>query len=163
MDERPKADSEGYWRILEPFWDKINIYDGPAVFLATYAAAPLVPRVLFAACFCESEVSNGGLHQFFTNSTGILAPEAVEAFRRVGFGAAAAILEEAMAFFDTPYPRDQEVRVARLRAVPGERREEWDPFFRLDERFYEALGPAHAPFYDALDVFAKAGQGEAAS
>jgi Domain of unknown function (DUF4375) len=164
VTEHPPNDSEagdasGYWRLLEPYWEVIDIYDGPERFLETYASVPAIPRTLFAAHFCESEASNGGLHQFFSNPTGVLAPEAVEAFRRIGFEDAAAILERAMKFFGTPYPREQVVRVERLNSRQGSTRQEWDPFYGLDEEFYHALGPEHAPFFDALDRLAESGEG----
>ena len=146
----------GYWQVIEPFWDLVNIYDGPEAFLASYQAVPMVPRVLYAAHFCESEVSNGGLHQFFSNDTGVLAPESLEALRILGLDSTAAILEEAMAFFGAVYPRDQTTRVERLRLIPGEERAEWDPFVQLDSRFYESLGPEHGVFFDRLDAFARA-------
>ena len=125
-------------------------------FLETYSAAPQVARDLFAAHFCESEVSNGGLHQFFSNPTGVLAPEAEEAFRRLGLTDAAAILAEAMSFFGHPYPREQDDRLARLQSVPGENREQWDPFFQRDEAFYATLGPDHSRFFKAMDAYAGA-------
>ena len=79
------------------------------------------------------------------NPTGVLAPEAVEALRAIGFAEASGLIERAMAFFGSPYPRDQEVRVARLEELSGTSPEEWDPFFELDAEFDELLGPAHTP------------------
>jgi hypothetical protein len=145
---------EGYWSVLEPYWDQIDIYGGPERFLATYGAVPALVQTLFAAHFCESEVSNGGLHQFFMNSTGVLAPEAVAAFRRIGFAETAAVVERAMAFFGTPYPRRQENRMERLDARRGVTRAEWDPFAEHDEEFYASLGDEHQPFFQALDDLA---------
>ena len=153
----------GYWSVLEPYWERIDIYSGPERFLATYSAAPEVQQVLFAAHFCESEVGNGGFHQFFSNPTGVLAPEAARAYRRLGLPDLAAIVEEAMAFWGNPYPRDQGERQDRLVRQPSKRREEWDPFVALDERFCAACGH-HANglysgtrLYDALDAFAEGG------
>ncbi|MGE5836803.1 MAG: DUF4375 domain-containing protein [Acidobacteriota bacterium] len=152
----PSNDSgaAGYWSVLEPYWDRIDIYNGPEEFLATFAAAPTVVQTLFAAHFCESEVSNGGLHQFFMNPTGVLAPEAAAAFRTIGLPETGAILDRAMAYFGTPYPRRQDDRVDRLNARSGNTRAEWDPFVDLDSDFYDSLGPEHQPFYEALDRIA---------
>jgi hypothetical protein len=149
------SESAGYWSALEPFWDRVNIYDGPEAFLATYQGLPVLQRVLYAAHFCESEISNGGLHQFFFNDTGVLAPEALEAFRILRLEAAAHTLGEAMSFFGDAYPRDRATRVEQLANIPGEDREEWDPFFQLDDRFYESLGAGHRTLFDRLDTFAK--------
>jgi hypothetical protein len=66
-----------YWDLVEPVWDEINIYDGPDVFLETFQKVPLKIGYLYAVHFCQSEVCNGGFGQFFFNSTGVLAPEAV--------------------------------------------------------------------------------------
>jgi hypothetical protein len=54
-DPDEAGSNSGYWSVLEPYWEKIDIYRGPERFLATYGAAPEVPQVLFAARFCESE------------------------------------------------------------------------------------------------------------
>jgi hypothetical protein len=148
--------AKGYWKVLEPYWDRIDIYDGPERFLATYRTMPAVVQILYAAHFCESEVANGGLHQFFMNPTGVLAPEAVQAFRAINFSESAAILERAMQFFGTPYQRDQEARIERLESVTGETPEQWNPFFHLDEELDISFGVDHRPFYDALDRFASA-------
>ena len=64
------------------------------------------------------------------------APEAVAGFRAVGAGPLADVVAEAMAFFGEPYPRDQADRLDRPNQVPGESREEWDPFEALDDRFF---------------------------
>jgi hypothetical protein len=111
--------STGYWSVLEPYWERIDVYGGPERFVTTYNAAPEVPRVLFAAHFCDSEVGNGGFHQFFSNPTGVLAPEAAGAYRRLGLPDLAEIVEEARAFWGTPYPRDQADRQGRLLWRPG--------------------------------------------
>ena len=146
--------TEGYWKVLEPYWDRIDIYNGPERFLATYRSTPTLVQILYAAHFCESEVSNGGLHQFFMNPTGVLAPEAVAAFRAINFTESAAILEEGMQFFGTPYERDQEARIERLERVTGKTPEEWNPFFHLEDKLDASFGIEHGPFYDALDRFA---------
>jgi hypothetical protein len=115
---------------------------------------PVVGAV-FAANFCQSEVCNGGLHQFFSNPTGVLAPEAVAAFRAMGLPEVAQVVEDAMSYFGSPYPRDAEERQARLAAVPGKSRAEWDPFYNLDTRFYAALrGPGEGDrFVEAANAF----------
>lgn len=74
-------DRTSYWRLVEPIWDTVSIYHGPKAFLEQFEAAPEASRTLFAAHWCQSEIDNGGLYQFFCNSTGVLALEAAEAFR----------------------------------------------------------------------------------
>jgi Domain of unknown function (DUF4375) len=130
---------ERYWQLVEPVWSEISIYDGPREFLRQFRRVRPEAGHLFAAHWCQSEVRNGGFHQFFSNSTGVLAPEAVAAFRAIGLEEWASLLREAMRFFGESYPREQDKRRELLATVPGNKREEWDPFYALDKRFYAWL------------------------
>ena len=126
-----------YWEVVEPFWEVVDIYGSPDRFIGTYSEVPRKVGHLFAAHWCQSEVCNGGFHQFFCNSTGVLAPEALEGFRAIGMLKWAALLEKAMSTFGPGYPRDREVRRSLLPpAATGQRREQWDPFCDLDDAFY---------------------------
>jgi hypothetical protein len=149
--ERP---GEGYWQLVEPIWDRISIYDGPDAFLEQFGEVPREIGHLFAVHWCDSEVCNGGFHQFFTNSTGVLAPEAAAGFRAVGLEECATIVEEAMAFFGAPYPRERAVREVRLATIPGDTREEWDPFCELDDRYYQCAQTPDDRLYRTLDAYA---------
>jgi hypothetical protein len=46
-----------------------------------------------------------------------------------------------MLVFGNEYPRAQSARRAFLKKIPGKSREEWDPFFHLDDPFYNSLSP----------------------
>jgi hypothetical protein len=153
MESNPKP-GEYYWRLVEPVWGEISIYDGPGEFLRQFRRVrPEVGR-LFAAHWCQSEVRNGGFHQFFSNATGVLAPEALAAFRSMGLEEWASLLKEAMRFFGDPYPRDREERWELLAKVPGDRREDWDPFYGLDDRFYAWLRDDQDRWERAADSYA---------
>jgi hypothetical protein len=128
-----------YWSMVEPFWRSVNIYGEPAQFLQQFAALPINVGHLFAAHWCQSEVCNGGLHQFFSNSTGIVAPEALNGFRAIGLAVWVDVLGKAIQFFGEPYPREQAIRREILAKQPGQKRQEWDPFFVLDNQFYRWL------------------------
>jgi hypothetical protein len=151
----------GYWKVLEPYWEAIDIYSGPQVFLTSYRDAPTLVQTLFAAHFCESEVGNGGFLQFFKNPTGVLAPEAVDAYDHVGLPDVAGIVREAMDIFGQPYPRERERRLAFLETSHDKVRNVLDA---LDERFYLACSKGASEVYDgerlyyALDAFAKVPQ-----
>jgi hypothetical protein len=145
---------ELYWSVVEPFWHAVSIYDGPNDFAQQFQTLPSVAGHLFAAHWCQSEVCNGGLYQFFTNPTGVLAPEALAGFQAIGLSEWAAVLTEAMRFFGEPYPRDQADRLEFLTGHPGKSREEWDPFYALDERFYSWLHAAPDRWELAADRFA---------
>lgn len=107
----------GYWSLVDPIWETVSIYDGPEVFLRQYNASPEASRTLFAAHWCQSEINNGGFGQFFSNSTGVLAPEGVQAFRALGMPQTADLIEKAMAAFGAHYPRDRSEREDALDAV----------------------------------------------
>ncbi len=74
-----------HWSLVEPVWLRLNkTWDDPEEFVRRLRSVGLEIGHLYAAHWCQSEVCNGGLHQFFSNSTGLLAPEALEAFRAIG-------------------------------------------------------------------------------
>jgi len=153
-DSMSDKHGEIYWQAIEPIWEKISIYDGPAVFLEQFASVQAELGHLFAAHWCQSEVRNGGLHQFFYNPTGVLAPEAVAGFRVIGLADLGNIVEETMQFFGAPYPRERESRVDLLPEEPDEYEEEEDLFEELDSRFYEALNLETDRFERSADIYA---------
>jgi hypothetical protein len=146
-----------YWAAVESIWDAIDIYGNPVSFLRQIRAVKPMAGHLFAAHWCQSEVRNGGFHQFFGNPTGILAPEAVAGFAAIGIFEWAEILAEAMTFFGTPYPRERNKRMSMLPRGPG-KRECWDPFYQLDERFYSWLRHDGDRWARVADQFAEAHQ-----
>jgi len=136
-----------YWTTVEPVWDAINIYDGPEVFRETFDSAPRVSGLMFAAHFCQSEICNGGFHQFFSNSTGVLAPEAVDGFREIGQSQIAVLVESAMDLVGSPYPRDREERQGRLLQVPE------GTLDALDEKFFVLIESEAGGFEKAADRY----------
>lgn len=97
-----------------------------------YTALSPPERVFRAIWELEAEVNNGGFHQYFLNSSGSLAPDAVDALRTIGADAMAGIVEhaikiagyEALAFDDT--------RKAKLDVGP----EVLEKLDELDQAFY---------------------------
>lgn len=114
----------------------MSIYDGADVFLSEFDKANEKQKHLFAAHWAQSEIMNGGIGQLFSNSTGVLAPEAVEGFFAIGMPNCATILSNAMRFFGENYPRDREIREAQL------------------ERFYELNGDEEIPMEEYEDAIA---------
>jgi hypothetical protein len=102
------------WPISDVPSKCISIYDGPCVFLQEYGEADRLSQIMFAAYWFQGEFLNGGLAQFFANSTGVLAPEAVDACKVLNMPLLAAQLEGAMKLFGLPYPRERTVRQAKL-------------------------------------------------
>jgi hypothetical protein len=150
--DRPGAAA---WRIIEPYCEAVSIYDGPIAFLEGFEQLPEPARHLFAVWWFDAEVCNGGFHQFFSNSTGVLAPEALEGLRAIGLAECASLLEAAIGMFHEPYPRDHDARHAAIQAIerPGEERKQWDPFYELDDRYYDTK--ERERFDQKLDEFAR--------
>src|SRR5215204_4513255 len=75
-----------YWALVEPEWMRLNLSwdDGPQEFIRQFQVTPIKASHLYAAHWCQSEVCNGGFHQFFYNTTGILAPESLNGFEAIG-------------------------------------------------------------------------------
>ncbi len=145
-----------YWSLVAPHWLELNeSWDrGADTFISQIQRVPLQVQHLYAAHWCQSEVCNGGFYQFFHNSTGILAPEAVSGFQAIGAQELAVILEQAIAYFGIPYPRDRAARIALLPASTDRPRAKWDPFAALDDQFYNWLEPDHDRWDKLADSYA---------
>jgi hypothetical protein len=140
-------------RVFERVAKTVRIYDAPDVFLEQFRA--LKPEVghLYAAHWFQSEVCNGGFHQFFFNSTGVLAPEAIAGFRAMGLDEWAESLAQAMERLGAPYPRDRDMRIEVLDRVTGDKK--WSDAFRdLDDRFYAWLKPERRRYERLADDYA---------
>lgn len=143
-----------YWKKLEPIADSVSIYDGPEIFLRQFSTIPTALGNLLAAHWCYSEVTNGGFLQFFNNSTGVLAPEAGGAFEALGLDDCARVIEKAMAYFGTPYPRERDKRFEILAGTKSDRDTNKDLFQELDDEFYRLLPWEDETFEKAADSYA---------
>jgi Domain of unknown function (DUF4375) len=141
-----------YWSLIEPVWLPLNrSWDkGCEEFVRQFQAVPREVGHLYAGHWCQSEVCNGGFHQFFINTTGLLAPEALAGYRAIGLAEWAEVLATAMKFFGSQYPRERTERDELLPPRQRGRRESWDPFSQLDERFYQFTDR----WKDAADAYA---------
>ena len=67
------------WSLVEPIWLPLNrSWDDAEEFVRRFRGVRPEAGHLYAAHWCQSEVCNGGFDQFFSNTTGLLAPEALE-------------------------------------------------------------------------------------
>lgn len=131
-------------RVFDLACESINIYDGPEVFLRSFRSVDPDSAVIYAVQFCQSEICNGGFHQFFFNSTGVLAPEAIEAFTRLGMPDTAQVVRQACERLESPYPRERSSRKALLNGIN---------FRDLDDRFYNFLEQENGGFDAASQRF----------
>jgi Domain of unknown function (DUF4375) len=146
-----------YWSLLEPVWEEISIYDGPAQYLEGIHAVPEPVALLFASYWTYAEVCNGGFSQFFHNSTGIVAPEALRGFRAIGQVGVANVVERAMSYFGRIYPRDRAERQRLMSVRTGTMEYCLDPALSsLDDEFFALIEDEAGGFEAAADRFAAA-------
>jgi hypothetical protein len=67
-------------------------------------------RAMFAVATFNREFENGGVHQFFYNSEGAIAPEVHDALIELGLERQAGLLKKAVAMFGAAYLRDTQQR-----------------------------------------------------
>jgi hypothetical protein len=137
-----------YWEHIKDAYKRTSIYDGAVTFRYEFARLPAHIGDLLAAHWILSEISNGGLHQFFANPTGVLAPEAAQSFERMGLSEVAELIRRAMAHFDGTYPREQQDREPFLASHGPE------VFEPLERRLYEIGSPELGRLYNVMDEYA---------
>jgi hypothetical protein len=137
---------EGYWRLIDPVWDSIDIYSGADVFLKTYGTADRRAAMLFSAHFAQSEICNGGFKQLFRNSTGVLAPEAVLGFQTIGMEETAQIVIAAMKLLGERYLRERDERQTALARVDR------GALDALDKQFFLLIEKDNGGFEKAADA-----------
>ena len=91
-------------------WACVDHYDAPDQVAAHLADLPYPHRLIVVSHIFEAEMLNGSVHQFFFNSSGVLAPEAAAAFRDMGLPDHADAVQQGIDLFPAPYPRDLEAR-----------------------------------------------------
>ena len=111
-------------------------------------------RVLFSVWDAVGQIENGGFDQFFYNSSGDFAAEAVTALSSIGAANKAAVVKRAIALFpDSLPPRNRDERIEVLDHISGPGDE--DPFDSLNEEFYaiaedtDRLLEAYVEIHDA--------------
>lgn len=105
-------------------WLTGQLSASPEAMAARIASWPAPYRQLYLIDLFNKEMLNGGVHQFFLNSSGALAPEVANALREAGLPKHAAAVEQGIAMFAAPYPADRKVR-GRYFFVNGETTD-WD-------------------------------------
>ena len=91
---------------------------------------------------------NGGLGQFFSNHTGVLAPEAATAFEKLGMPNCARILRSSMQFFGAAYPRDRSIREQVFDTFHEQFGEEAIPLLELEDAMAVQIEEENGGFWD---------------
>ena len=129
IDEATVSTATDAFSLIEPLWDRVDIYGSWGRYQATLRPFTSSQRHLFAIQWYRSEVNNGGHDQFFGNSTGIVWEHAVEGLQAIGLLDAATILKSASDRLGGA-SRDRTEREAQLEAAQAD-------FDDLDDRFFE--------------------------
>lgn len=96
-------------------------------------------QVFYSIDYLQMEINNGGYDQYFFNSSGEFAHEALAGMREIGANLMADIHAKAMTVFpDSVVPKDRAER-QKLLEQAGEKAEEM--FDSLDSKFYEYSDP----------------------
>ena len=115
-------------------WGKPDVEAAPAL-----AALPLEQRTLAALSVFNAEFENGGVHQFFYNSSGVIAPEVHVALLEIGLERQAAIFKKGLDMLPGTYIRDTEKRRDKFFSHSG-----WSPWDeklqKLTDEFYALDG-----------------------
>lgn len=99
-------------------------------------------RIYWAVCDLDSEVNNGGLDQYFSNSTGDHAKEALEALYAIGMPERANRLKKEFARFGAFGPNvDRTIREGQLEKL---RKKKEDPFEEFNDAYYADKSSVYA-------------------
>jgi hypothetical protein len=133
------------WKITEPVM-RSAVFDNEDLYEKGLKRFSPPQRMLAAMCWYEAEVSNGGHHQFYFNSTGTCWCDALAGFEAARMTERAAILREsAQRLGDVPL--DWMKRRDRLADFSP------NVFSDLDDRFYNAHEhPSDAGLQDWIEA-----------
>jgi hypothetical protein len=115
--------------VMEPVWWSTNIYGSLEDYEASLARFSREQRLIVALQWYIAEVNNGGHEQFYSNSTGIVWPDAAAAFEAIGVRQGAEIIGQSAARLGGAPSRDRDERQSQLESTNAD-------FSDLDDRFY---------------------------
>ncbi|HEY3822482.1 MAG TPA: DUF4375 domain-containing protein [Polyangiaceae bacterium] len=96
------------------------------IYGAGYAAMSREEQNVYLVYVLDAEVANGGLEQFFGNSSGNCAVRTAVALEEIGLDAASKVLRTALSVFPDAGPaEDRSTRYDQLETL-GARRNAWD-------------------------------------
>ncbi len=118
------------YEIIDPVWWTANIYAGELEYLKSLALFSREQRLIFAVIWYAAEVNNGGHHQFYFNSTGIVWKDAITGFEDLGISEGSEIIAESASRLGGQPSLDHATRRQQL--------DHYQPDFSdLDTQFYD--------------------------
>jgi len=140
---------------LNPLFDQLDTHTHlDQAYAAILAEHPQL-GLLFAAHCCMAEICNGGFFQLYTNSTGYMAPEAVEGFIALGKPLTANCIAESLKLLPQPYIRDWQLRVRAIEALCECKPPKLKPntFTKLEDQFLELFDEENGSYEEAADGY----------
>ncbi|MDU1276001.1 MAG: DMP19 family protein, partial [Veillonella sp.] len=131
--------TDDMWTINEPMYWTINIYGSYDDYLESAKPFTVEQRYLNAISWYFAEVNNGGHHQFFYNSTGIVWEDALAGLRLFKMAPLADNLQSVIDYFGGSIPFDREERWTILKDWENEE-ELFDFLDKKDDVVYEYDG-----------------------
>lgn len=113
---------DDYFAVIEPVFLLVSIYDGPQRYEEDLAN------------FSTEQRLNGGHDQFYYNGTGIVWPDAVEAFRELGHLEVVAIINASVKRLGGNPSLDREERQQQMEQMKPNFEDLDQELFRLEER-----------------------------
>ena len=132
-------ETDDMWTINEPAYWTINIYGSYDDYIETSKEFTLEQRYLNAICWYFAEVNNGGHHQFFYNSTGIVWEDTLVGLRLFNMKELADNLQSVIDYFGGSVPFDRAERWTILQDWENEE-ELFDFLDKKDDVVYEYDG-----------------------
>ena len=120
-------------RIIEPVWWLADIYSGPDEYERSLGQFSAEQRLMFALQWYTSEVNNGGHHQFYSNSTGVVWKDACQAFRAIHMEKGAEIILASADCLGGDPSLDRELRYEQLAEYNPDFDDVDDEFYKLEE------------------------------
>jgi hypothetical protein len=122
-------------KIINPLQWQVSIYDGEERYINDLSKFSVAQKYLFAIDWYIIELNNGGHHQFYANSTGIVYQDALDGFKVLKLNEFYDILQESIMKFKTVPSKDRISRQEQLRGLSTK------DFYDLDKKFYTILNP----------------------
>jgi hypothetical protein len=109
-------ETESILKIQEILWKKTELYDD-------FENLNEAEKTFLYVEILEAEINNGGFDQYFFNSSGDHANEALESLKKIG----------ALKTAENPIPKDNEKRREILENIDPQTSEKWN---ELEDKFY---------------------------
>ena len=129
-----EIDGDDYFAVIEPVFLAVSIYDGPERYEEDLANFSAEQRLVLAYHWYLSEVNNGGHDQFYYNSTGIVWPDALKAFREIGHSEVVAIINASVSRLGGTPSLNREERLDQLEQLEPDFEDLDQELFTLEER-----------------------------